>query len=121
LSDQHASYFGGLTALAFSPDSRFLLFAGQDDLITVLSLRDQRVVARCEGHCSFVSGLAWDRERCDVLKERYRFASVGEDGKLLLWDFAPAGLHRPKGGHHVRLRAAAAATAIALPAVTDAR
>lgn len=72
LTDVYMSYFGGLTCLAWSADSRFLLFGGQDDLITILSPRDQRVVARCQGHTSFVTSLAWDPVRCDTSKGRYR-------------------------------------------------
>jgi len=40
------------------------------------------VVARCQGHSSFVSGLAFDEIRCDG--RTYRFGSVGEDNKFIL-------------------------------------
>lgn len=99
LTDVYTSYFGGLTCLAWSPDSRFLLSGGQDDLVTILAPRDRGLIARCQGHTSFLSGLAWDWARCDSVKGRYRFGSVGEDGKVLLWDFSPALLQRPR--HHV--------------------
>ena len=99
LVDCYASYFGALTSVAWSPDGRFIsvgiesqlecLFVdtfeqtgGQDDLITIYSPWEQRVVARCQGHSSFVSGLAFDEMRCDG--RTYRFGSVGEDNKLIL-------------------------------------
>ncbi|KAI0075272.1 hypothetical protein K474DRAFT_1676500 [Panus rudis PR-1116 ss-1] len=55
---------------------------GQDDLVTIYSPWEQRVVARCQGHSSFVSSVAFDDIRCDG--RTYRFGSVGEDNKLIL-------------------------------------
>lgn len=82
LVDCYASYFGALTCVAWSPDGRFILTGGQDDLITIFSPWEQRVVARCQGHSSFVAGVAFDELRCDG--RTYRFGSVGEDNKLIL-------------------------------------
>ncbi|KAJ3568635.1 hypothetical protein NP233_g5575 [Leucocoprinus birnbaumii] len=103
LVDCYASYFGALTCVAWSPDGRFVLTGGQDDLITIFSPWEQRVVARCQGHSSFVSGVAFDDLRCDG--RTYRFGSVGEDNKLILWDFSSGALHRPKfqATHHQRM------------------
>ncbi|KAG1735466.1 WD40 repeat-like protein [Suillus occidentalis] len=102
LVDCYASYFGSLTCVAWSPDGRFILTGGQDDLLTIFSPWEQRVVARCQGHSSFVSAVAFDELRCDG--RTYRFGSVGEDNKLILWDFSSGALHRPKhlGAHHPR-------------------
>lgn len=94
LVDTYAAYFGVLTCLAWSPDGRFIAVGGQDDLITIYSPQEQRVIARCQGHSSFVSGVAFDPLRCDG--RTYRFASVGEDCKLVLWDFSSGTLHRPR-------------------------
>ncbi|KAK2459699.1 hypothetical protein APHAL10511_008344 [Amanita phalloides] len=101
LVDCYASYFGALTCVAWSPDGRFILTGGQDDLLTLFSPWEQRVVARCQGHSSFVSAVAFDELRCDG--RTYRFGSVGEDNKLILWDFSSGALHRPKttqASHH---------------------
>ncbi|KAJ6502129.1 catabolite repression protein creC [Mycena sanguinolenta] len=94
LVDCYASYFGALTTVAWSPDGRFIVTGGQDDLLTIFSPWEQRVVARCQGHSSFVSAVAFDDLRCDG--RTYRFGSVGEDNKLILWDFSSGALHRPK-------------------------
>lgn len=51
-------------------------------------------MARCQGHQSYVTGVAFDPWRCD--ERNYRFGSVGEDAKLLLWDFSVGALHKPK-------------------------
>ncbi|KAF8077709.1 catabolite repression protein creC [Lyophyllum atratum] len=103
LVDCYASYFGALTCIAWSHDGRFILTGGQDDLLTIFSPWEQRVVARCQGHSSFVSSLAFDDLRCDG--RTYRFGSVGEDNKLILWDFSSGALHRPKfqATHHQRM------------------
>lgn len=55
---------------------------GQDDLVNIFSPWEQRVIARCQGHSSFLSALAFDDLRCDG--RTYRFGSVGEDNKIIL-------------------------------------
>ena len=96
LIDTFAGFFGGLNCVsphrayfrilaevgqvAWSPDSRFVAVGGQDDLITIFSSRESRVVARCQGHSAFVTSIAFDPMRGGG----YRFGSVGEDGKLVL-------------------------------------
>lgn len=70
------------------PSSRLVLAnptilqaGGQDDLLTIFAPFEQRIVARCQGHSSFVSGLAFDELKCNG--RTYRFTSVGEDNKLI--------------------------------------
>lgn len=67
---------------------------GQDDLLTIWSFPERKIVARCQGHNSFVSAVAFDPWRCD--QKTYRFGSVGDDCRLLLWDFSVGMLHRPR-------------------------
>ncbi|KAF9014002.1 WD40-repeat-containing domain protein [Cyathus striatus] len=98
LLDCYASYFGALTCVAWSPDGRFVLTGGQDDLLTLFAPWEGRVLARCQGHSSFVASVAFDDLRCDG--RTYRFGSVGEDNKLILWDFSSGSLHRPKFQAH---------------------
>lgn len=54
------SYFGGLLCVAWSGDGRLLAAGGEDDLVTVWSLEQRRVVARAQGHHSWVSAVAFD-------------------------------------------------------------
>src|SRR6267142_7000530 len=101
LVDCYAAYFGSLTCVAWSPDGRFIIVSsfkipwraspsdqfssktgGQDDLVNIFSPWEQRVIARCQGHSSFLSALSFDDLRCDG--RTYRFGSVGEDNKLIL-------------------------------------
>jgi catabolite repression protein CreC len=70
------------------------LTGGQDDLVSIWSLTERCIVARCPGHQSYVSAVAFDPWRCD--DKNYRFGSVGEDGRLLLWDFNYNMLPKPK-------------------------
>lgn len=88
------SYYGGLLCVCWSPDGRFIVTGGQDDLVSIWSLEDSVLVARCQGHNSWVTGVAFDPWRCD--ERNYRFGSVGEDCRLLLWDFSVGTLHRPR-------------------------
>lgn len=95
LEGSFESYYGALNKVVFSPDAKFILTAGCDDLISVWT-SDGRLLSRCPGHSSFVRGLAFDPWRWKVEDKTYRFASVGEDGKVFLWDFSSAALVRPK-------------------------
>lgn len=93
LLDVYSSYYGGFSCVAWSPDGAYIVTGGKDDLVTVWSFVERRCVARCHGHSSFVTGVAFDPWRCDATT--YRIGSIGDDGKLCLWDFALASLHRP--------------------------
>ncbi|KAI9712753.1 MAG: hypothetical protein M1820_001375 [Bogoriella megaspora] len=92
--DLYTSYYGGFVCVCWSPDGRYVVTGGQDDLVCIWSLQDRMLVARCQGHNSWVTAVAFDPWRCD--ERNYRFGSVGEDCRLLLWDFSVGMLHRPK-------------------------
>ncbi|SZF01766.1 unnamed protein product [Blumeria hordei] len=96
-----SSYYGGLICVCWSPDGKYVLTGGQDDLVSIWSIVDFKIVARCQGHHSWVTSVCFDSWRCDDLN--YRFGSVGEDCRLLLWDFSVGMLHRPKATN-MRLR-----------------
>ncbi|GAA5851327.1 hypothetical protein JCM9279_001106 [Rhodotorula babjevae] len=102
LLDVFSSYFGSLNCVAWSPDGRFVVTGGQDDLCTVYAPLEQHVVAHCQGHASWVTGVAWDAWRSE--DRTLRFASVGEDCKLILWDLSSASLTRPKAHAHPHAR-----------------
>ncbi|GAM84850.1 hypothetical protein ANO11243_028520 [Dothideomycetidae sp. 11243] len=94
LLDIYRSYYGGLISVTWSPDGRYILTGGQDDLVSIWSFADGALVARCQGHSSWVRDVKFDPWRCD--ERNYRFGSVGEDCRLLLWDFSVGMLGRPK-------------------------
>jgi len=98
LLDVHRSFFGAMLTVTWSPDSRYVLTGGQDDLVSIWSVADHALVARCVGHESWVKDVKFDPWRCD--ERNYRFGSVGEDCRLLLWDFSVGMLGRPKIGPH---------------------
>lgn len=94
LLDLYASYYGGFICVCWSPDGKYVLTGGQDDLVSIWSVTEATIVARCHGHQSWVTAVCFDPWRCD--DKNYRFGSVGEDCRLLLWDFSVGMLHRPK-------------------------
>lgn len=94
LTDVYPSYYGGFICVCWSPDGKYILTGGQDDLVSIWTLSERQLIARCPGHHSWVTAVAFDPWRCD--DRNYRFGSVGEDGRLLLWDFNVGMLHRPK-------------------------
>lgn len=96
LLDHFRSYYGGLICVCWSPDGKYVLTGGQDDLISIWHVPESVLIARCQGHHSWVTSVAFDPWRCD--DKNYRFGSVGEDRRLCLWDFSVGMLHRPRGG-----------------------
>ncbi|KAI5778172.1 WD40-repeat-containing domain protein [Geopyxis carbonaria] len=118
LLDVYSSYYGGFTCVCWSPDGRYIVTGGQDDLVSIWSFAERRIVARCEGHHSWVSSVAFDPWRCD--DRTYRFGSVGNDCRLLLWDFSVGMLHKPKAAA-VQHRGSMSSAAAAYPAVTPGR
>ena len=54
------SYFGGLLCASWSPDGKYIVTGGEDDLVTVWSFHERRVVCRGEGHKSWVNVVAFD-------------------------------------------------------------
>jgi hypothetical protein len=54
------SYFGGFLCVCWSPDGKYIVVGGEDDLVTVYSFNEKRVVARGQGHRSWVSVVAFD-------------------------------------------------------------
>ncbi|PHZ08561.1 WD40 repeat-like protein [Rhizopus microsporus ATCC 52813] len=94
LTDIFSSYFGQLNCVSWSPDGHYIVTGGQDDLVTIWSFVERRMVARCHGHKSWITSIAFDPWKCD--EQSYRFASVGEDCNLILWDFSMSALQKPK-------------------------
>ncbi|NXF28231.1 DMWD protein, partial [Rhodinocichla rosea] len=98
------SYFGGLLCVCWSPDGRYVVTGGEDDLVTVWSFAEGRVVARGHGHKSWVNAVAFDPftpppppppdgqgdrqgdSPEDPPSVTYRFGSAGQDTQFCLWD-----------------------------------
>ena len=94
LTDLYSSYYGAFLCVCWSPDGKYILTGGQDDLVSIWSLAERRIVARCPGHHSWVT--SFDLYAWRLFFRNYRFGSVGEDCRLLLWDFNIGMLRRPK-------------------------
>eukprot|EP01113_Clastostelium_recurvatum_P050481 TRINITY_DN9571_c0_g1_i5.p1 TRINITY_DN9571_c0_g1~~TRINITY_DN9571_c0_g1_i5.p1 ORF type:complete len:427 (+),score=84.10 TRINITY_DN9571_c0_g1_i5:3-1283(+) len=93
------SYFGGFRCLAWSPDGKCIATGGEDDLVTLFSVAERRVLARCAGHQSWVAAVAFDRFTGTMdprFQTSYRFGSVGEDARVILWDYAHEAVRRPR-------------------------
>ncbi|XP_014249942.1 WD repeat-containing protein 20 [Cimex lectularius] len=95
------SYFGGFLCVCWSPDCKYIVVGGEDDLVTVWSFHERRVVARGQGHHSWVSVVAFDPYTSAIgnisewnensnsetkVDTCYRLGSVGQDTQLCLWD-----------------------------------
>ncbi|XP_047537013.1 WD repeat-containing protein 20 [Vanessa atalanta] len=110
------SYFGGFLCVCWSPDGKYVVVGGEDDLVTVWSFSERRVVARGQGHRSWVSVVAFDpyvvsfadpeheveEDKKSESVQCYRLGSVSQDTQLCLWDLTEDVLRPP-----VRVRASA--------------
>lgn len=54
------SYFGSLLCVCWSPDGKYVVTGGEDDLVSVWSFYEKRVVTRGEGHKSYVNAVSFD-------------------------------------------------------------
>ncbi|XP_025104694.1 WD repeat-containing protein 20-like isoform X2 [Pomacea canaliculata] len=63
------SYFGGLLCVCWSPDGKYIVTGGEDDLVTVWSFHEKRVICRGHGHRSWVNVVAFDVHTCLVCDE----------------------------------------------------
>ncbi|CAH1954693.1 unnamed protein product [Acanthoscelides obtectus] len=88
------SYFGGLLCVAWSGDGKLVAVGGEDDLVTVYSLEQKRVVARAQGHRSWVSAVAFDWYL--EVDSCYRLGSVGHDTQICLWELPEDNLVPPR-------------------------
>lgn len=87
------SYFGAFLHCAWSPDGDYIAAGGEDDLVTVFSMQQRRIVCRGRGHKSWINCVAFDSSLCKPLE--YRLASVGDDTQLCLWDINEDVLRQP--------------------------
>lgn len=55
------SYFGGLLCVCWSPDSKYVAVGGEDDLVTIWSFHEKQIVARGQGHHSWINVVAFDQ------------------------------------------------------------
>ena len=63
-------------------------------MISIISFDERELVARFQGHGSWINSVAFDPWRCDG--RNYRFGSVADDRRILLWDFNASMLQRPR-------------------------
>ncbi|CAG0884371.1 unnamed protein product [Darwinula stevensoni] len=113
------SFFGGLLCVCWSPDGKYVVTGGEDDLVTVWGFHEKRVICRGQGHKSWVNVVAFDShtttyetndlsdgdetgengvaKSCERKVACYRFSSVGQDTYLCLWDLTDDILKRPFG------------------------
>lgn len=76
------SYYGGLSCVCWSADGKYVVTGGEDDLISVWSFLERRVVARGVGHKSWVSVVAFDNYYTGFnLKDADVDDEEDEDGK----------------------------------------
>jgi RNA polymerase sigma factor (sigma-70 family) len=83
--------WSGVSAVAFSPDSKRLVTAGRDEILKVWEVASGRELFSLRGHHSWPEALAFTRDG-------KRLASSGQDNLIRLWDMETGKpLVSPKG------------------------
>lgn len=73
------SYFGGLLCVCWSPDGKYVVTGGEDDLVTVWSMAETRVVCRGKGHRSWVSVVSFDPFATSIETNSLDFCGSDDD------------------------------------------
>jgi WD40 repeat protein len=60
VADGVQTYYGNPLCCCWSEDGHYIAAGGEDDLVAVFGLEEQRVLAWAEGHSSWVSAVAFD-------------------------------------------------------------
>jgi len=96
------SYFGGLLCVCWSPDGKYIVLGGEDDLVTVYSFHERRVVVRGQGHKSWVSVVSFDVYNLayDALPDGLDFS--GSDDEMSCGAGLPA-INSPSTSHRTPL------------------
>ena len=65
-----------------SPDGKYIVTGGEDDLVNVYSVSERRVVVRGQGHRSWVSVVAFDSYNMSygAVPDGLDFSGASEDG-----------------------------------------
>eukprot|EP00005_Dracoamoeba_jomungandri_P008583 CAMPEP_0174267090 /NCGR_PEP_ID=MMETSP0439-20130205/32412_1 /TAXON_ID=0 /ORGANISM="Stereomyxa ramosa, Strain Chinc5" /LENGTH=467 /DNA_ID=CAMNT_0015354401 /DNA_START=128 /DNA_END=1528 /DNA_ORIENTATION=- len=81
------SYYASFLCVEWSPDSKYVVTGGEDDLVSLFDPFEERTLLLWgQGHKSWVTGVKFDPWMCDPSQGIYRFASFGQDCRLLIWD-----------------------------------
>ena len=93
--------------MCWSPDGKYLACGGEDDLVTVYSVKAKRVVARGQGHKSWINRIAFDQviDNIFFLNHRLKTEIVSVQRELRLDPRRPRLLRlrradRRRGRHH---------------------
>mmetsp|Transcript_3758 Transcript_3758/g.11042 ORF Transcript_3758/g.11042 Transcript_3758/m.11042 type:complete len:173 (+) Transcript_3758:1361-1879(+) len=101
-ADDAAEMFPARPRLPFSNESVIDGDCLQDDLVSVVSFERRAVVARAQGHSSWVHHVAFEPAPLQEGKDRppasHAFASVGADGRICFWEFRADGKGEDGGG-----------------------
>jgi len=95
-----AGHASTTSAVAFSPNGRYLASGDDDGEIVVRDALNWEILQRLSGHVAQVTGLAWS-------PSSERLASSSRDGSVRLWDVASGGGLGILRGHRGAVRAVA--------------
>lgn len=93
-----AGHLAGVNAVAWSPDGKLLVSAGDDSYVQVFDANTGRRKVVYAGHTAEVAAVAWSPDGKTI-------ASSGQDGTVQLWNAANGRKSFTYKGHHSRVNA----------------
>eukprot|EP00184_Porphyridium_aerugineum_P004982 CAMPEP_0184708184 /NCGR_PEP_ID=MMETSP0313-20130426/37644_1 /TAXON_ID=2792 /ORGANISM="Porphyridium aerugineum, Strain SAG 1380-2" /LENGTH=783 /DNA_ID=CAMNT_0027169767 /DNA_START=409 /DNA_END=2761 /DNA_ORIENTATION=+ len=102
------SYYGSFLCTKWSCNGQLICAGGQDDALSIFSALHKTQIARCEGHTSWVSAVAFrdppidsqsangplnmgkrplGSENSDSNDQKIEISSAGQDCRMLFWEF----------------------------------
>lgn len=101
------SYYGGVLVCTFTPDGRYLLAGGEDDLVAVFEFNllnifssatersTLKLVTRLQGAKSWIKSIVVEQPSTNP-SMNYIIATGGDDGYIRFYDFQPRNLRKVK-------------------------
>lgn len=85
-----ATHFGAATSVCFSGgEGSLLAFCGEDDLVSIVCLKEKRLCFRLDGHHAFVNGVSFRSVGVGEEEENILLVSVAEDLRMIFWRLPP--------------------------------
>jgi WD40 repeat protein len=97
----HSGLFASVTAVAISPDQRYLASASEDRTVRLWDLDAGKEIRVLQGHSQFVQTVAFHPHYSDLL------ISAGRDRQIIFWDWQTSRTIRTLTGHTQQIHAIA--------------
>lgn len=114
ITDIVPPFYAGLLITEFTPDGKFLLVGGEDDMVSIFEFQFTsifnhacdpgllKLVTRLQGAKSWIKGIFVDSSSINGASSlAYTIGTASDDGYIRFYEFQPRSLRKVKKHHHV--------------------